>query len=946
MRFRVRLALAFAVAAGHATAAETETHIVPGVRGNLGAWLVLGPYYAGAAASALDTAPGPIGREEELTPAAGQKRGLRVRHSLEPSSPERRESIAWKLATATSGQVDLAKEFDTTDGNQIAYAAGLLDVKTAGTFWLVLSADDGVRVMLDGLPVYSRPGRAAYREDNHLVKLTLSAGRHRIVLKLHQDNAGWAFHTRFLDADFERAKDLTLVLPGVDENIEHEKLESLVSLALDRRVKSNGYELVLRAKADEGLLASGASLFAELAGTGPGVAFQSYPGSLTRETPEILATLPTLSAPEAEAAPLSLSLRLGTKSVSRSLNFRTKTREALTEATRARAKLESAGAAAEPQVLSTLRLLESRLRARVSNGDLDFEAQEREAEELRLVAQTLLDDGDPYKTRTGPMRLAVPSPIDGLPSEFALYVPPSFDPSKTYPLIVALHGLNGRAMAMLRWFFGGDDEHHDQDWEERHIGTLPALNAFVVAPQAHGNAFYRWLGEDDVLRVMDWISSRYPIDQARVTVTGPSMGGIGTGSIAFHYPKRFAAAAPLCGYHSALIRGDVVGWKLAPWERFMAEARSNVEWAVNGAKIPLYIVHGTRDLPELNSGVLIDRYEQLRYSIKHEHPDLGHNVWQPTYEGLKGARWLLSYKQRETNAVRFRTSSARYAESGFVRITELQTPGAWGEVQAQELTSAGTQSYSATTSGIRELAITSSKKAVDADAGTLETHWTIDKTLLRFASDEPLVAHKEADGTWTKGAREVRGLAKRGTTLGPFRDIYHEALTFVIGAQDAHHTAVNTEVARFFARVKSGTEVSYPIVTDADPGAVLSQDRSLFLVGNAKTNRVLAQIEASLPIRIADGKVILGLKTFEGIEAGAAFTFPHPKFPNRMIAVVEGIEPEGTFRAMSLPDLSPDYLIYDQTLAPTQGQTVLGAGKSLAAGFFTNDWTLAAETTR
>ena len=39
---------------------------------------------------------------------------------------------------------------------------------------------------------------------------------------------------------------------------------------------------------------------------------------------------------------------------------------------------------------------------------------------------------------------------------------------------------------------------------------------------------------------------------------------------------------------------------------------------------------------EENSGVLIERYEKLNFSIKHEHPDSGHNVWQETYEDLKG----------------------------------------------------------------------------------------------------------------------------------------------------------------------------------------------------------------------------------------------------------------------------------------------------------------------
>ena len=112
-----------------------------------------------------------------------------------------------------------------------------------------------------------------------------------------------------------------------------------------------------------------------------------------------------------------------------------------------------------------------------------------------------------------------------------------------------------------------------------------------------------------------------------------------------------------------LIRRDVLGHPIRPWERLLLEERSNVEWAVNGENLPLWIVHGQQDLPEANSGVLIDRYEQLGYSVKHDHPNLGHNVWQATYEGMKGARWLLSHTRvAHPRHLRFRTVRLRDGE--------------------------------------------------------------------------------------------------------------------------------------------------------------------------------------------------------------------------------------------------------------------------------------------
>jgi hypothetical protein len=48
----------------------------------------------------------------------------------------------------------------------------------------------------------------------------------------------------------------------------------------------------------------------------------------------------------------------------------------------------------------------------------------------------------------------------------------------------------------------------------------------------------------------------------------------------------------------------------------------------------------------------------------------------------------------------------------------------------------------------------------------------------------------------------------------------------------------------------------------------------------------------------------------------------------------------GMWRALSLPQLLPDFMVFDAGLAPAAGQQVLGAATVLAAGFFDNDWAL------
>ena len=146
---------------------------------------------------------------------------------------------------------------------------------------------------------------------------------------------------------------------------------------------------------------------------------------------------------------------------------------------------------------------------------------------------------------------------DGLPQPIAAYVPKG---SGKKPLYVGLHGMNGGPLSMLRVFFGGDDDKLSMAELDRAMGPTPAVDAYVIAPHAHGNAMYRQLGEEEVMDAIAWARARWPdIDPDRIYLTGFSMGGIGAASIPFHHPDVFAAAQPLCGYHSYFIRRDVAG---------------------------------------------------------------------------------------------------------------------------------------------------------------------------------------------------------------------------------------------------------------------------------------------------------------------------------------------------------------------------------------------------
>jgi hypothetical protein len=54
--------------------------------------------------------------------------------------------------------------------------------------------------------------------------------------------------------------------------------------------------------------------------------------------------------------------------------------------------------------------------------------------------------------------------------------------------------------------------------------------------------------------------------------------------------------------------------------------------------------------------------------------------------------------------------------------------------------------------------------------------------------------------------------------------------------------------------------------------------------------------------------------------------------------VVEGVGALGTWRSTSLPDMLPDYVVYDAAVGPARGALILGSATVRGGGFFTSEW--------
>ena len=120
----------------------------------------------------------------------------------------------------------------------------------------------------------------------------------------------------------------------------------------------------------------------------------------------------------------------------------------------------------------------------------------------------------------------------------------------------------------------------------------------------------------------NYIVEKYKIDKNRVYITGFSMGGFGTLKFAKDYPGLFAAAAPVCSGGS----------------KFFAESLVSV---------PLWFFHGKKDnIVEIEKTIeLVDELKKNNAEVKFtSYPDLGHDVWTPTYKKQELYDWFLEHK--------------------------------------------------------------------------------------------------------------------------------------------------------------------------------------------------------------------------------------------------------------------------------------------------------------
>jgi predicted peptidase len=202
--------------------------------------------------------------------------------------------------------------------------------------------------------------------------------------------------------------------------------------------------------------------------------------------------------------------------------------------------------------------------------------------------------------------------------KYLLFLPKAYDRSegKKWPLMLFLHGAGERGSNLTKIATHGPP---------KLVKTNPDFPFILVSPQCP--AGQTW-ADEPLLALLDETIQKYPINEKQVYLTGLSMGGYGSWSLASRYPQRFAAVAPICG------GGETLSFLLAPPARAAALK-----------KLPVWAFHGAKDevVPLQESERMVNIFKRVgnnnvRLTV---YPEAGHDAWTEAYSNQELYDWLL-----------------------------------------------------------------------------------------------------------------------------------------------------------------------------------------------------------------------------------------------------------------------------------------------------------------
>ena len=203
--------------------------------------------------------------------------------------------------------------------------------------------------------------------------------------------------------------------------------------------------------------------------------------------------------------------------------------------------------------------------------------------------------------------------------KYVVFVPANYTPQKKLPAILFLHGAGERGNDGLLQTTVGLGPHIQSQ-----KATFPFITVFPQCEDLKGRILTGWLADSPdgsrAIRIFDEVAKEFNIDAERQIITGWSMGGYGTWSMAAAFPTRWSAVAPISG------GGDAA-------------------WGAALKDLPIWAMHGAND-----AAVRVTESQKMIEAIRKagghprytEFPDAEHDVWKLAYGDESLFTWMLA----------------------------------------------------------------------------------------------------------------------------------------------------------------------------------------------------------------------------------------------------------------------------------------------------------------
>jgi len=214
----------------------------------------------------------------------------------------------------------------------------------------------------------------------------------------------------------------------------------------------------------------------------------------------------------------------------------------------------------------------------------------------------------------------------------------------------------------------------------------------------------------------------------------------------------------------------------------------------------------------------------------------------------------------------------------------------------------------------------------------------VDEKTIEGAGKPDMVWLDKQNGAFALVAEKPpRAGLKRAGVSGPLDDIDRHEKLIVYGTQDPAQIEANRLAAEHFATFDTFA-ARFPWKPDVEVTDDEIAKKSLILIGNTRSNRVTAMLEASLPVRFEPAALTFRGARYEGEDVGVSFIYPNPKNSEEYVVLHAGVTAAGTLASRHLPRFSPDFLVYDNRITVERGGHLLDKREVLAGGFFDTSW--------